>query len=89
MSDIVDLMHFEELPSYLTVRKIAHLDPDDHEGGTVRVEVESQIHVDRVVTLPTQFSVAFVNDRYEQFRLHVLSAIVKQYGLRPEPTRYS
>lgn len=77
-----NVIHFPELPYYLTVKQIV-------DGDTVRVQVESKIHVNRVVDMPTQFSVGFVNDRPNAFRNDVLSWVIKRYGLTPEPVRYS
>ena len=74
-------MHFSELPFYLTVKKVI-------EGETVSIKVESKVHVNRVVLLPTRYSTEYVQDRPNQFRREVLSAIVKRYGLTLESPRY-
>lgn len=82
-------LHFTELPHYLSVRTITEHDQFHKEGGTVSVEVESKIHVNKVVKLPTLFSVAFVRDKPNTFRSDVLSAIISRYGLKQEPLSYS
>ena len=75
------VMQFSELPHYLTVKKIV----DD---DTVSVVVESTIHVEKVVKMPTSFSIAFVASYPGSFRADVLAFVVKRYGLQREPLRY-
>jgi len=75
-------MSFPELPFYMTVNKVI-------EGEIIGIEVESQVHVERVVKLPTQYYSDFVQSRPNQFRLEVLHAVVRHYGLKLEPVRYS
>lgn len=72
-------MLYPELPYYLQVNNVV-------EGDTVSIVVESRIHLNREIKLPTQYSVGFVRDRPKQFRSEVLLAVVKRYGLKlPEP----
>ena len=82
-------MHFPELPHYLTVKRIIERDEYAREGGTVRVVVESTIHVQREIEMPTSFSLGFVQTYPNRFRNDVLCFVTKTYGLKPEPLRYS
>lgn len=74
-------MPFPELPYYLTVYQIT-------EGNTVRIEVESKIHVNKVVEMPTSFSTDFVASKPGTFRKDVLDFIIRRYGLKLEPPKY-
>ncbi len=75
-------MDFPELPYYLTVST-------REEEGTVYVVVNSTIHVNKEVTLPGSYSREYVQDKYRQFRSDILAQIVKRYGLKLEPVKYS
>lgn len=74
---------FSELPYYLTVRKII-----DEDNDIVSIEVESKIHVNRIIKLPTQYSIDFVRCKYNQFECEVLSQIIKIYGLKLQPAKF-
>lgn len=76
------VMQFSELPHYLTVKKVV-------DGDTVSVVVESTIHVEKVVKMPTSFEVEFVRLYPGTFRADVLAFVVNRYGLKKEPVRYS
>lgn len=76
-------MHFPELPFYLEAYKV--VDPDT---DTVHVEVESSVHVNRLVRLPGSYSTKYVSCRYRDFMGGVLTSIVRRYDLKPEPLRY-
>ena len=78
------IINFTELPYYLTVKKIV-----DTEKDTVRVEVESTIHVNRIVKMPTEWSIDFVQEKPNQFEGDILAFVVKQYNLKPNPITYS
>lgn len=82
LQKISQVIPFPELPFYLTVRAVT-------EDDIVSVEVESTVHVEHVVKLPTQYSVEYVQTRPNRFRLEVLSAVVRRCGLEVEPFRYS
>lgn len=85
MSDkVIHPMSFPELPYYLTVKKVI-----DNETDTVNVVVESKIHVEKEVTLPTSYSIGYTRDRPNRFRAEVLASIVRRYGLKPDPLKYS
>lgn len=75
------VMHFSELPYYLTVKQVI-------ENDTVKVQVESKIHVNRLVTCPTQWSVDFVKSKPNTFRNDVLCWVIRHYGLTPAPLSY-
>ncbi len=75
---------FPELPHYLSVKKVTDL-----ENNNVKVVVESTIHVNPVIEMPTSFSIDFVQSRPGQFKADVLSFVVRRYGLKLEPARYS
>jgi len=75
------IMQFDELPHYLTVKR-------ETVGDTVKVQVESKIHVNRLVDCPTQWSVGFVQDKPNTFRNDVLCWVIRRYGLVPAPLRY-
>lgn len=72
----VQEIKFAELPYYLTVKKLI-----DREANNVKVVVESKIHVNREVEMPTTFSIDFVQSRPGQFRSDVLNFIVRRYNL--------
>lgn len=76
------LMHFPELPHYLKVKRIV-------DGDTVSVAIESNIHAEKVVKMPTSFSIGFIDLYPGRFRDDVLAFVVKRYGLKQEPVRYS
>lgn len=83
-------MHFPEFPGYLSVK--VHLTPDNgvsDEGGTVRVEVHSTIHVNKAVSMPNSWSLGFVERYPERFRGDVMGFIIRRYGLTLDPPRYS
>lgn len=69
-------IQFPELPYYLTVKKIINLDENN-----VKVMVESRIHVNRRVEMPTSFSIDFVQTRPNTFKNDVLNFINRRYGL--------
>lgn len=75
-------IHFPQLPYYLTVKQVI-------DGDIVTVFCESKIHVNNVVKIPTSFSTEFVRDRHSEFLRDILSHIVKRYGLKLEPAKYS
>jgi hypothetical protein len=78
---MADVMTFPELPHYLTIKKVV-------DGDTVKVQVESTIHVNRLVTMPTQFSTDFVRNKPNTFRNDVLCFVVRRYGLTLSPRHY-
>lgn len=72
---------FDCLPYYLKVyRKI--------ENDTVKVEIHSRIHVNKVIEMPNSWSAEFVRDRPNQFMGDVLHFIVNRYGLKEQPLKY-
>lgn len=81
---ITETIKFSELPHYLTVKKIT-----DVESDNVRVEVESTIHTNRVVKMPNNWSIDFVQAKPRQFQADILAFVVNRYGLKPQPVRYS
>lgn len=94
------IIHFPELPSYLTVKVITGDLPtyttlngntytDDREGRTVRCEVHSTIHVTKVNKLPHSWSEGFVAAYPARFRGDILGTIINQYGLKQDPVSYS
>ena len=77
-------MFFSELPYYLTVVKVV-----DRENDLVSILVRSKIHVNKEVKLPTQYSIDYARDKPNSVEADVLSAVVKMFGLKPEPLKYS
>lgn len=77
----MEQMYFPELPFYLTVYRTI-------KDNSVSVEVHSTIHVNKIVKLPTSWSVGFVQSYPRQFVGDVLDLIVKYYGLKPSPITY-
>lgn len=74
-------LHFTELPHYLTVYIVT-------KGDSVRVEVHSTIHVNKVNTLSGSYSAEYVTDMHSQFRSDVFDKIVRAYGLTKQPVSY-
>ena len=95
MSTKIDITGmFPELPHYLTIYKVLTEASCEHssfvgEGDSVGVEVHSTIHENKVVTLPTSCSEGYVNRYPNQWKAETLGAIVRRYGLKPQPLRYS
>lgn len=79
---MVSEIQFPQLPHYLTVKKGTN-------NNTVKIFVESTIHVNRIVEMPTSFSIDFVQSRPNQFMGDVLGFVIKRYGLKLEQVRYS
>ena len=73
---------FPQLPYYLTVSMIVGND-------TVTVEIESTLHVEKLIKMPNSWHVLFVNSRPNGFREDVLNFIVKAYGLKLDEAKYS
>ena len=71
-----EIIQFSELPYYLTVKKIIN---DD----SVKVVIESKIHVNRLVEMPTSFSIGFVQERPKTFRNDVLNFVVRRFDIAP------
>jgi len=95
MSTKIDITSmFPELPHYLTVYKVL-TGPCDHrlfhdgEGGSVGVEVHSTIHVEKEVTLPSSCSEGYLKLYPNRWLADTLGTIVRRYGLKPQPLRYS
>ena len=85
---------FPELPHYLTVYKVTteatyHRNTLEDEGANVGVEVHSTIHENKEVTLPRSCSEGYLGRYPNRWRTDTLHAIVRRYGLKPEPLRYS
>lgn len=91
---------FPSLPSYLKVFRVVGDLPtyttlngntytDDREGRIVRVEVHSDIHVSKVVTLPHSWSEGFINARPKEWLGDIHSYIVRAYGLELQPVSYA
>ena len=78
------VMHFPELPSYLTVKKVV-----DTDKGLVSATIESAIHVDKVVEMTNSFSGEFAGLNPRVFRYHVMGYVVRWSGLWLEPSPYS
>jgi hypothetical protein len=49
---------------------------------SVKVEIHSSLHVEKIVNMPNSFSRDFVEEYPETFRRDVLNYIIKTYGLR-------
>lgn len=77
------IIHFSELPFYLTIKKLTNYDTN-----TVKIVIESKIHVNKIVEMPTLFSIDYVRSEPNAFRSHILSFVVKRYGLHPAPMKY-
>ncbi len=80
---IISTLHFPELPYYLTIKKETDLSTD-----MVTVWIESLIHVERIVKMPTQYSAGFVRDKPSEFERDILGYVIKAYGLKPQPLKY-
>lgn len=85
---------FPELPHYLTIYKVLTGASCEHssfqgEGASVGVEVHSTIHKNKVVTLPSACTEGYLNRYPIRWQSETLGAIVRRYGLKPEPLRYS
>ena len=74
-------MHFPEFPYYLSVFRYV-------ENDTVKVDIESSIHVNKKITLGNSWSVEFVRVKPNRFHADVFSAVIKRYGLKKQPTKY-
>ncbi len=72
-------IQFRELPFYLTVKMVINRDEN-----IVKIKVESDLHVERVVEMPTKFLIDFVQNQPNAFRAAVLNYIVQRYGLTRE-----
>jgi len=72
-----------EFPHYLTI--VAKHDADQ---DNVTVTVNSTIHVNKSVVMPTSWSYGFVRDRYSSFLGDIMSFVIKRYGLQLQPTKY-
>lgn len=81
-------MYFSELPYYLSVHLTVEECPESSEG-TVKVEVHSKIHVNKVHRFPMSWSQGYVRKYPDRFRMEVLAYIIELYGLKAEPIRYS
>lgn len=77
------LMHFDELPYYLTVEAI-----ENEDGDIVSIKVISTVHMRRTIVCPMGFSKEYIEHKPNSFRKDVLKWIVKTYGLRPTPLKY-
>ncbi len=77
------ILYFNQLPFYLTVRKIT-----DYAQNRVRVEIESTVHKNKIVKMPTEFSLGFCQAYGSQFMGDVLLFIIKTYGLKKRADRY-
>lgn len=95
MSTKIDITSmFPELPHYLTVYKVLTGPSCDHhlgekEGGSVGVEVHSTIHVEKEVTLPSSCTEGYLKLYPDRWLADTLGTIVRSYGLKPQPLRYS
>jgi hypothetical protein len=77
-------MHFPELPYYLTVYKVIDTTKD-----LVSILVRSKIHVNKEIKLPMQYSIDYARENPDSVRAEAFSAVVKRFGLKPEPLKYS
>jgi hypothetical protein len=75
-------LHFPELPHYLRVEAVCRKD-------IVKIFVHSTIHVNKTVELPTSYSYDYFRDSLADVKVRALGQIVRRYGLKPEPLRYS
>lgn len=75
-------LHFPELPHYLRVEAVGR-------NGTVKIFVHSTIHVNKTVELPTSYSYDYFRDSLAYVRGKALFQIIRRYGLKQEPLRYS
>lgn len=93
-------LHTPTLPSYLTVKVIVGELPtyttlngntytNDKEGRTVSCEVHSDIHVNKVVTLPHSWSEGFITAYPKRWLGDIHDTIIKRYGLTLDPPSYS
>ena len=80
----MNLIHFSELPYYLTV-----FSKLDKKQNTVKVEIHSRIHVNKVVEMPNGWSTEWVVANPSGFRSDILAFVIKRYGLIKEPVKYS
>lgn len=73
---------FPELPYYLKIiRRI--------ENNSVFVDIHSQVHVNKIVTMGLSWSVDFVASKHKEFRRDVLNFVISRYGLRKNEEKYS
>jgi hypothetical protein len=80
---IITEMHFDSLPYYLKVFQCYNKETD-----TVHIEVVSRIHVNKLIKLPTEYSLGFVQKYPIGFRGEVIAQIVKQYNLKLSERKY-
>lgn len=79
-------LHFPQLPYYLTVFLVVDKDKDK---DLVSAIARSRIHVNKEVKLPMQYSIDYARDKPNSVEADVLSAVVKRFGLKAEPLKYS
>lgn len=77
-------LHLPQLPYYLTVFLVV-----DKEKDLVSAIARSTVHVNKEVKLPMQYSIDYARDKLNSVEADVLSAVVKRFGLKPEPLKYS
>lgn len=92
-------MHIQGLPGYLSIKVIEDDIPPDEDydynnrigldWATVKVEIHSTIHCNKVRVMPNAWSVGFVRWKPNQFRGDVLSYILRVYSLTQDPVTYS
>lgn len=83
-SQHVRKMEFPQLPHYLTIWRVT-----EPERDIVRIVVESSVRVNREVRMPTQYSTAFAQSSPSEVEGDILSFVIRTYGLKLEPVRYS
>lgn len=70
-------INFEGFPSYLTIKVVI-----DKHNDEVRVDIFSNIHVNKKITMPNTWSLEYYNDKYESFLISVKLFVIKRYGLK-------
>jgi hypothetical protein len=75
-------LQFTCLPSYLTICCLR----GDY---ATQIVVTSKVHTISAVQLPTAYNNEYVDNCHESFRKDVLRAVIREFGLTPNPVTYS
>ena len=68
---------FEGFPSYLTIKVVI-----DKRKDEVKVDIFSNIHVNKKITMPNTWSLEYYNDKYDSFLKSIEQFVIKRYDLK-------